>query len=144
MKANELMIGDWVFVNDVEHLRPMMVGEIKRKSGKHYACLYDPNDVSEHCECVVDKVEGIKITRKSLTKNRFISRRCSSGNIFRHVIDNRLLEVLIFADGHIQLNIFSTSSSKDKMLPVLGLTLDYVHELQHLCTMCNIKIDWKA
>ena len=142
MKANELMIGDWVFVNDVEHLRPMQVGEIKRKSGKHYACLYDPNDVSEHCECVVDKVEGIKITRKFLTKNRFVSKLCSSGNIFRHVIDNRLLEVLIFADGHIQLNIFALRSSKDGK-PVLDLTLDYVHELQHVCTMCNIKTDWQ-
>ena len=49
MKANELMIGDWVFVNDVEHLRPMMVGEIKRKSGKHYACCM----IQTMCQSIV-------------------------------------------------------------------------------------------
>ena len=137
MKANELMIGDWVFVNDVEHLRPMMVGEIKRKSGKHYACLYDPNDVSEHCECVVDKVKGINIVDTVLEKNLFIfdphdyswARELTNKDIY-------IIRTLNGAKVSIDFHGYNSS--------IFNIPVKYLHELQHLCTMCNIKIDWKA
>lgn len=140
MKANELMIGDWVFVNDVEHLRPMMVGEIKRKSGKHYACLYDPNDVSEHCECIIEKVVGIRLGKMFLTRNNFEYYKDSDAWIRQ--VDKTTISVVITESGVI-LNI--------DVIPLIGLragvrnlSIKYVHEFQHLCTMCNIKIDWKA
>lgn len=71
MKVEELMIGDWVWVNDCEHLRPMQVAAIKRKSGKFYAECVDPNDATEHCECIVDKLVGIKIDKRFLEANGF-------------------------------------------------------------------------
>lgn len=71
MKVEELMIGDWVWVNDCEHLRPMQVAAIKRKSGKFYAECVDPNDATEHCECIVEKLVGIVIDEHFLRVNGF-------------------------------------------------------------------------
>lgn len=136
MKANELMIGDWVFVNDVEHLRPMQVGEIKRKSGKHYACLYDPNDVSEHCECVVDKVVGIRITGTVLKKNLFLFKDdCSWTRELNH---KEICIIETLHDTKVSVDFYGCNSL------IFNLPVKFLHELQHLCTMCNIKIDWKA
>ena len=137
MKANELMIGDWVFVNDVEHLRPMMVGEIKRKSGKHYACLYDPNDVSEHCECVVDKVKGINIVDTVLKKNLFMFNPRDYSWV-REVTNNDIYIIETLNGARVSIDVHGYNTS------IFNLPVKYLHELQHLCTMCNIKIDWKA
>lgn len=137
MKANELMIGDWVFVNDVEHLRPMMVGEIKRKSGKHYACLYDPNDVSEHCECVVDKVKGINIVGTVLKKNLFMFNPRDYSWV-REVTNNDIYIIETLNGVRVSIDVHGYNTS------IFNLPVKYLHELQHLCTMCNIKIDWKA
>lgn len=137
MKANELMIGDWVFVNDVEHLRPMMVGEIKRKSGKHYACLYDPNDVSEHCECVVDKVKGINIVDTVLKKNLFMFNP-RDYSWARELPNNDIYIIRTLNGAKVSIDFPGYNSS------MFNITVKYLHELQHLCTMCNIKIDWKA
>ena len=137
MTANELAIGDWVFVNDVEHLRPMMVGEIKRKSGKHYACLYDPNDVSEHCECIVDKVVGIRITGTVLKKNLFLVN--SRDNSWIRELNHKEICILeTLNEVKVSVDFYGCNSL------VFNLSMKYLHELQHLCTMCNIKIDWKA
>ena len=138
MKANELMIGDWVFVNDVEHLRPMMVGEIKRKSGKHYACLYDPNDVSEHCECVVDKVVGINLRQLVLKKNGFDYYNDHGAWMLK--IGNAVIAARITED----VTIVDLDAPMVLRVGVYNLPIKHLHEFQHLCTMCNIKIDWKA
>lgn len=137
MKANELMIGDWVFVNDVEHLRPMQVGEIKRKSGKHYACLYDPNDVSEHCECVVDKVVGIRITGTVLKKNLFLFKK-DDYSWTRELNHKEICIMETLHDTKVSIDFYGCNSL------IFNLPVKFLHELQHLCTMCNIKIDWKA
>lgn len=136
MKANELMIGDWVFVNDVEHLRPMMVGEIKRKSGKHYACLYDPNDVSEHCECVVDKVKGINIVDTILKRNLFMFNP-RDYSWARELPNNDIYIIQTLNGARVSIDFHGYNSS------MFSIPVKYLHELQHLCTMCNIKIDWK-
>ena len=138
MKANELMIGDWVFVNDVEHLRPMQVGEIKRKSGTHYACLYDPNDVSEHCECVVDKVVGINLRQLVLKKNGFDYYNDHGAWMLK--IGNAVIAARIAED----VTIVDLDAPMVLRVGVYNLPIKYLHEFQHLCTMCNIKIDWKA
>ena len=65
MKANEIMIGDWMFVNDVEHLRPMQIGAIKKISGSFYAELSSQNALGiEHCECKLSKLVPIEINDK--------------------------------------------------------------------------------
>ena len=137
MKANELMIGDWVFVNDVKHLRPMQVGEIKRKSGKHYACLYDPNDVSENCECVVDKVKGINIVDTVLKNNLFMFNP-RDYSWARELPNNDIYIIRTLNGAKVTIDIHGCNSS------IFNIPMKYLHELQHLCTMCNIKIDWKA
>ena len=71
MKVEYIINGDWVWVNDCEHLRPMQVAAIKRKSGQLYAECVDPEDATEHCECLVDKLEGIRINKRVLEANRF-------------------------------------------------------------------------
>ena len=137
MKANELMIGDWVFVNDVEHLRPMQVGEIKRESGKHYACLYDPNDVSEHCECVVDKVNGIRVVGTVLKKNLFMFNPRDYSWVCE-VNNNEIYITETLNGARVSIDVHGCNTS------IFNFPVKYLHELQHLCAMCNIKIDWKA
>ena len=39
MKVTELMIGDWIIVNDIDHPKPMQVDGIYKKNGAYYAIL---------------------------------------------------------------------------------------------------------
>lgn len=76
MKANELMIGDWVMVNDIEHTHPLQVTELFMKSGTLYATLYwdgMPDNVNpETLTADVDKVLPIPLTAEIFEKNGFI------------------------------------------------------------------------
>lgn len=148
MKANEIMIGDWMFVNDVEHLRPMQVGAIKKISGSFYAELSDPNDATEHCLCILSKLVPIEITDRILDRSGFklgTGRFCSILDwIWR---DTRANVTVIVTHKSLDLprRVMINAYTRDEDVHAITATpIQYVHELQHLLSFCGVSLELKV
>lgn len=66
MNGNELMIGDWVKINDVDYTTPVQIDCIVKKHGTVYA-YFAEFDIRVACE----KLQGIPLTADLLGKNGF-------------------------------------------------------------------------
>ena len=115
MKANKLMIGDWVKINDVDYPAPAQVGGITKKHGTFYAHFpqWDLNVVDE-------KLEPIPLTKEILEKNGFFENWKYGWNYG----DNSNITI----DRDMFIHIFE-----------LDVKLNCVHELQHALKLCGIK-----
>lgn len=131
MKANELMIGDWVRINNV----PMQIQSIDSIDDEIYAgdelyCLVEDRVHSE------DKIEPIPLTAEILEKNGFIRQQF---NHFRYENeDNDLVmafypkEINYTGGGYDYIDIY-----KGRMT-LREIPISYVHELQHALKLCGI------
>ena len=146
MKATELMIGDWVMVNDIEHTHPLQVAEIFKKCGAYYATLYwdgMPDNVNpETLTADVGKVLPIPLTPEILEKNGFTDGkyRHFCGNVWKLDIDG--FREIGFTDGAYNGRLWGEkikpqypSSVGDKFIIP---NIKYVHELQHALRLCGI------
>lgn len=131
MKANELMVGDWVMVNDIEHTHPLQVAEIFNKCGAYYATLYwdgMPDNVNpETLTADVDKVLPIPLTQVILEKNGFEYFDSYA------TLDTEKYRVIYAFDG------FLTIVDDDNQRKVSYLECNYVHHLQHTLRLCGIE-----
>ena len=149
MKANEIMIGDWMFVNDVEHLRPMQIGAIKKRSGSFYAELADPNDATEHCECILSKLVPIEINDWILERSGFKQGTGRFGESFNDWVwrDPRQDSVVIVTQKPLDLprRIVIKSYLRDEdVITAIDAPIEYVHELQHLLGFCGVSLELKV
>jgi hypothetical protein len=135
MKANELMIGDWVKfpggtidkIVDLPYVPGMGI----------CARFAIGSSLSPSLPFSVDKIEPIPITPEILEKNGFVNKKgrfMQKGNfddpplILWHLIDDKIL-------GHpkSQLEIHHGKESMH-----VSLVCIYVHELQHALRLCKI------
>lgn len=149
MKANEIMIGDWMFVNDVEHLRPMQIGAIKKISGSFYAELSDPNDATEHCQCILSKLVPVEITIGILDHSGFKQGTGRFGESFNDWVwrDPRQDTVVIVTQKPLDLprRIVIKSYLRDEdVITAIDAPIEYVHELQHLLSFCGVSLELKV
>lgn len=140
MKVNEIMIGDWVWVNDYEHLRPMQVAAIKRKSGSFYAECVDPYDATENCECIVDKLKGIVIDEHFLQVNGFAWDTDVESWIKSIPGFSGITWSLFGEDGEI--DYFMRVYSPSTRAQIISSSI-YVHQLQHALALCGITLEVK-
>ena len=148
MKANEIMIGDWMFVNDVEHLRPMQVGAIKKRSGSFYAELADPNDATEHCECILSKLVPIEINDWILERSGFklgTGRFCSILDWIWRNSHTNVTVIVTHKPLDLPRRIVIKSYLRDEdVITAIDAPIEYVHELQHLLSFCGITLEIKV
>lgn len=149
LKANEIMIGDWMFVYDVEHLRPMQIGTIKNRSGNFWAELSSQNGLGiEHCECKLSKLVPIEINERVLERSGFqlgTGRFCSILDwIWR---DTRANVTVIVTHKPLDLprrvTINAYTQDEDEHT-IIDTPIQYVHELQHLLSFCGVSLELKV
>lgn len=117
MKANELMIGDWVvYDGDVEYTNPIKVEGIDIATGA--LVTSDREDVG------IDNIQPIPLTSDILNKN-FPDTR---DDVF-WCWDDRKSQEEIWYEVRIEKN-YET---------VFMLDIRYVHELQHALRLCGIE-----
>lgn len=125
MKANELMIGDWVF--NIHNRQNERVEEIC--SGLP---MLSYNDLYEY-----DEIEPIPLTPEILEKNGFVIKKkwAQIGNfgdsplIMWHFVDEPVLKTY----KH-ELEVHQNDTGKVHV----HIPCEYVHELQHAFRMCGI------
>lgn len=133
MKANELMIGDWVRITD-DDTDMSFVSQISGISsvGNIYARMPEGETAYPFAE---DCAEPIPITPEILEKNFGVVERSSDGY---NLVINRELILLAF---HLKATLdFWIAQPRDCPHLTYSLPLPrYVHELQHALRLCGIK-----
>lgn len=135
MKANELMIGDWVYAVDdnTSFIIPIKVNGID-SIGNINAVIPDYNGRMVDGDIAIECCEPIPLTPEILEKNFRVVERSSDG--YNLVINSEL--ILAF---HLKATLdFWIAQPRDCPNLTYSLPLPrYVHELQHALRLCGIK-----
>lgn len=123
MRAEELMIGDWLFYRGQFNAFPFKVEQIMKKKVGYHA---EPNETRMHylrlCEC-----NPIPLTPEILEKNKISkSRLMGEQRHFTYYLDS-CLELLAIYDADFSFQIGSCARY-----------IKYVHELRHVLRLCKI------
>lgn len=126
MKANELMIGDWV--------------EVIQNSEKHFAQVqmidgYGDNATSNECICdaiyySIDELNPILLTTEIFEKNGFEQTNDD------HFFDGD--EYYAF-DDDFDIHIDDTGNFEIRTVDGQTIKIKYVHELQHVLRICGME-----
>ena len=124
MKANELMIGDWLFYKGRFNAFPFKVEQInKRKVGYHA----EPNESRMHY-IILSECEPISITPKLLERNGFKKAQ----SLYFLQSENKRYSYPFFIEYNAVNNCVFVN---DGMIP---MPIIYVHQLQHVIRLCGI------
>ena len=138
MKANELMIGDWVRVRlpwrspvdgHIEnrwYMRRVMGIRTNGKNSNKFYLYFEPWGVLPH------DIEPLPLTSKILEKNGFEPDTTEDAYKYCYLIDDvSIVECYANAEGRYR-GIVSFGDTR------LRMTLMFVHELQHALRLCGI------
>lgn len=146
MKANELMIGDWVMVYpwDETPWKPNKITDINFHSWEG-TDFCDSVGVEEWDELSLDDIKPIPLTAEILKKNGFYASEVSSHHI-KYVCSTGPIDE--FAD----IVLICGKDNKDKWRwdclelrihyyrgDIHQFKINYVHELQHALRLCGIE-----
>ena len=140
MKANELMIGDWVnFLIDIEGgdtendqqndvYQPMQVGSI--------SCLDEVSSVFYGVKNDISQLRPISITAEILEKNGF-SHIMYSDAYYSIMIGDTYVELRKYENMAVWFNWKENNDGvyADYILPIP----EFIHQLQHALRLCNIE-----
>lgn len=127
MEANELMIGDWVMVNAVDHPNPMQVDGMYKKNGAYYAVL------SSDLSADVDVLSPIPLTKEILEKNTKVEPiENSPVDYTDYVFDED--SSIVYEKGE-PFMFFYEGGKRNHIY----MEVKYVHELQHLLRLVGYK-----
>ena len=123
MKANELMIGDWLYsiIDRYDHIekKPVKITGIRTEDDE--LLQGNDSDVWYH----IETYEPIPLTAELLEKNGFVDRKSN------YAFSNQKASVYYWINDR----ILSLNSYGD----VLHINCQYVHQLQHTLKLCNIQ-----
>lgn len=147
MKANELMIGDWVRIANVESNLAMYRDAMVRVCEIYKFDDYEKIKVrvggNTYKVEVSEELEPIPLTPEILEKNGMnlfnrktnsLMEECKHSDIFEED-DNYRVELSLDYDGSIRWTI---NGDEYTIMP-----LDYVHQLQHALRLCGIEKEIK-
>ena len=122
MKANEIMVGDWVYLPSImsDDKYPVQVLEIQDDCIKYYGGGKKMMVLFEH-------IEPIPLTPEILEKNGFVDERSN----YAYRTDN--YHVCYYcADEKLSINKYGA---------ILDVHCFYVHQLQHALRLCEITLN---
>ena len=158
MKANELMVGDWVVVNKDVGFKKDTIVEVRGIDSDNKfddlglvgsaTCLHRDGTWREWCGIWVDYLDGIPITAEILEKNGFIYKDVAHNN-FRGVWVCNVggcNNVFIQFTDKVAIEIHNELGRKDEKgrAHLVSFCRDWcevlcVHELQHALRLCGIE-----
>ena len=133
MKANELMIGDWVWYNNQPHqIRQLGIfGENRDGDDYPAVCVGKPNGVGLILER--NEIEPIPLTPEILEKNGW-----GKDTYFNESYDNEDIECLSLWVGEDGKNEWWWHAGCELVTPI-----NYVHQLQNALRLCGIEKEIK-
>ena len=133
MEAKDLMISDWVKINDIDYPAPTQIGGITKKHGTFYTHFpqWDLTVVDE-------KLEPISLTQEILEKNGFPLNEDETNSSIQEVYRN-FTQFFDFPLGRGFYIEYDTVTSTCWITDHCWFKFKYVHELQHALKLCGIE-----
>lgn len=129
MKANELMLGDWVTFRDSleeKQIIPVKI-VVLRDNDNDFLAQIDGDEMCDELE-FNDEIVGIPITPEILKKNGFVY----NNSPFVQSWEQFGLSLYLGGDGY-RINCGQN----------VAMVIDSVHQLQHALRLCGIELDIK-
>ena len=139
MKANELMIGDWVLTLDSTHKEKVFAQVDAIEEGQHSIL------VTRECSnwfVDIDWIEPILLTPEILEKNGFVP-KFSDGGLTKYLIYKDIVDGL--HEMYMRIFYFNTKEKEHKLecfdcrTGGIQIWIKYVHQLQHALRLCGIE-----
>ena len=127
MKANELMIGDWVKVISNDHLKYIQIAEIYQNSILTKESEFESEEIS------IDNIKPIPITPEILEKSGLEHNKGEMyyhGKLMYHH-ESKYVSICYGANNYWHLHINNGCD--------FSKAIKYVHELQHALRLCGIE-----
>lgn len=140
MKISELMVGDWVAIDEPDKYHGYK-GRVRIiNSESEYVTVFVP-----HCdtEVLVDDLRPIPLTREILEKNGFEFATWSDDGLFIYYNDPGRVEVYQAESNYIN-GAYTYVNADVGCVSIEELPVQNLHELQHVCRMLNVDIDFCA
>lgn len=137
MKKEDLMIGDWVNLNfDIDYKTGKSIYAPVQITGINKDGTVDVNLTYDRSESMQDGwdlklIESIPLTRKILEKNGFILKEWADHKQYQYTFIEHGDELTIkidYAEPYFVIRCLR-----------IGITINFVHELQHALKFCKIK-----
>jgi len=132
MKANELMIGDWVTGKKWRE-NPFKLSRINDNGKYYYGITSDGTQVGPF---LFEEIKPIPLTEEILEKNCFI---CNIHNIYELSVDTDTFNNFISYQPHYGGIYICKETSEGDFLSEIQLKLQYVHELQNAMHLFKIE-----
>lgn len=131
MKANELMIGDWVTFRDCQYENPMPIKivAVGYQADTENDCLVQING-DKGCDIIEidNEIVGIPLTAEILENNGFEKISLKSGQVVYSLADDYYdLEAEEITDSIWRIEYFNVEASFPSCRELVG----FVHEIQH-------------
>lgn len=156
LKATDIMVGDWVHLINTSHNVSFPENGVIQDEG--YTTIRTPikiTTVSENCVSYysnklksyitlsIEEIEPIPLTPDILEKNGFERENLITSYNHYTGIDNRvsLNDDFYCMNSRNKWNVYIDS---EDYCTIANCELTYLHELQHLLTLCKIDFDWKV
>lgn len=143
MKANELMIGDWVNLKNGKVIMPCRITVIghatqDRNEIGTTVCV-DLSKEFPTCIFDMDVITPLPLTPEILEKNGFKKCAGNEWSVFKYEDDdhtkNALYQVLWSADElYLEISSYTSNTGDFNRIGIM-----YVHELQHALRLCGIE-----
>ena len=136
MKATDLMIGDWVLINNI----PYKIQAIDSIDAEIQADdeLYYVGEDRHHSE---DKIEGIRVTYEILEKNGFYD--LNTQWYYKRFLSNGCFDIhisLVYREIEVS-KLYGVGTDCEEVEYDSSIVFDndiYVHQLQHALRLCGL------
>lgn len=133
MKANELMIGDWVYVSKDFTQKYHKIRALSNDEDAVLRGIYvNEYGVENNSVFSLNDTEPIPLTPEILEKNGFVNVENTQTSTIIYSFSDSLFRIGVFDFNHITMDSYYTDSSCD-------IFVSSVHELQHALRLCGIE-----
>ena len=135
MKANELMVGNIVRYDGMT----VYIGQVNKTKIEG---LIDKNDLLIDIRFRVELLEPISITEELLLKNGFTKKECYCQRHYWREIDGYYIEAQFGACAVGRKCYVTIQEPYGDM--VASVDLNHLHQLQNLCNIAGVEMEWKV
>lgn len=142
------MIGDWVFVNDVEHLRlvPRLVQirQIRKAPRTFYAEAADPNGSGKVYIGPLSSLVPVEITGKALEASGLRKKERPDGlREWEWISPDGSAVIAVYESEDAPPMVILSHDRPEREHFRVTAAVNHIHQLQHLCNFCSFPLTIK-
>lgn len=144
MKITDIMIGDWVFVNDVEHLRLVQIRQLRKVSRTFYAEAADPDGRDKVYIGPLSSLVPVEITGKALEASGLRKKERPGGlREWEWISPDGSAVIAVYESEDAPPMVILSHDRPEREHFRVTAAVNHIHQLQHLCNFCNFPLTIK-